>query len=58
MFYSYRYNLNFKEAKRGYRIGYAYSNDLYHWTRDDEKAGIGVSETGWDSEIGELCTPF
>ena len=48
MFHSYRYNLNFRESKRGYRIGYAYSNDLYHWTRDDEKAGIRVSKSGWD----------
>ena len=50
MFYSYRYNLNFKEVGRGYRFGYASSNDLVNWTREDDKAGIAVSEKGWDSE--------
>lgn len=50
MFFSYRYNLNFKEAKRGYRIGYASSNDIYNWSRDDANAGIEVSKDGWDSE--------
>jgi hypothetical protein len=50
MFFSYRYNLNFREPGRGYRIGYAFSDDLVTWKRDDEKAGIAVSQSGWDSE--------
>lgn len=50
MFFSYRYNLGFKIKGRGYRIGYAFSNDLISWRRDDAKAGIDVSEEGWDSE--------
>lgn len=50
MFFSYRYNLDFKSPGRGYRIGYAYSMDLYNWIRCDEKASIDVSELGWDSE--------
>jgi len=50
MFFSYRYNLNFKDVGRGYKMGYAYSIDLIHWKRDDEKVGIGISEIGWDSE--------
>lgn len=50
MFFSYRYNLNFKEKGRGYQIGYAYSKDKVNWIRDDSKVGIAVSETGWDSE--------
>jgi sucrose-6-phosphate hydrolase SacC (GH32 family) len=50
MFFSYRYNLNFREAKRGYQIGYASSDDLFNWKRDDSKAGLSVSESGWDSE--------
>jgi hypothetical protein len=50
MFFSYRYNLDFKEKKRGYRIGYASSANLHTWIRDDKKAGITTSETGWDSE--------
>ncbi|MBU2708287.1 hypothetical protein KCM76_20010 [Zooshikella marina] len=50
MFFSYRYTTNFKNAARGYRIGYAYSANLYDWTRDDSKAGIKPSTTGWDAE--------
>ena len=50
MFFSYRYNLNFREAKRGYQIGYASSDDLFNWERDDSKAGLFASESGWDSE--------
>ena len=34
----------------GYRIGYAESPDGRAWVRRDERAGIELSETGWDSE--------
>jgi predicted GH43/DUF377 family glycosyl hydrolase len=37
-------------AGKGYRIGYAESDDGYAWTRLDSQAGISVSESGWDSE--------
>ncbi len=50
MFFSYRFHTDFKEKGRGYRIGYAVSDDLINWTRQDEKAGITPSEEGWDSE--------
>lgn len=33
------------------KIGYASSIDLINWKRDDSKAGIDVSECGWDSEM-------
>jgi len=33
-----------------YRIGYAESSDGRRWQRDDARAGIGVSASGWDSE--------
>ncbi len=56
MFFSYRYNLNFKEAKRGYQMGYAHSDDLMTWKRDDTIAGIGPSESGWDSD--SVSYPF
>ena len=49
MYFSYRYGLDFRGNNRGYRIGYAYSNDLVNWIRDDENTGIGLSNTGWDS---------
>ena len=32
-------------------MGYAYSDDLINWTRDDSQAGISISESGWDSEM-------
>lgn len=52
MFFCYRYGTDFRQVKdRGYRIGYAYSTDFVNWTRDDDKAGIDVSEEGWDSEM-------
>ena len=54
MFFCYRYGLDFRaDRERSYRIGYAYSDDLFKWTRDDSKAGIVVSETGWDSQMIE-----
>ncbi|MGQ1908546.1 hypothetical protein ACT3CE_02040 [Marinifilum sp. RC60d5] len=51
MFFCYRNSLNFRGKNGGYRIGYASSNDLLHWTRNDNKAGITISEQGWDSEM-------
>jgi len=51
MFFCYRRSANFRGRENGYRIGYAASEDLWHWTRDDSKAGIEVSEAGWDSEM-------
>lgn len=51
MFYCYRYSLNYRGKEGGYRIGYAWSDDLLHWTRDDDKAGIDISDEGWDSEM-------
>ncbi len=34
-----------------YRLGYAESPDSRHWTRRDERAGLTVSDSGWDSEM-------
>jgi predicted GH43/DUF377 family glycosyl hydrolase len=51
MFFSYKYSSNFRNTDRGYRIGYASSDDLIHWERDDAKAGIDVSlDESWDSQ--------
>ncbi|MBP9932979.1 MAG: hypothetical protein KBF25_04750, partial [Chitinophagaceae bacterium] len=49
MFFCYRYGTDYRGA-RGYRIGYASSGDLLSWTRDDVKAGIDISVSGWDDE--------
>lgn len=51
MFFCYRYSLGYRGRDKGYRIGYASSNDLLTWVRDDSKAGIDVSADGWDSEM-------
>ena len=51
MFFCYRYRAGFRSRERGYRIGYAWSEDLFRWTRDDARAGIDVSPSGWDAEM-------
>ena len=51
MFFCYRYGLNYRNRERGYRIGYAFSDDMVDWIRDDTKAGIDISPEGWDSEM-------
>lgn len=56
MFFCYRYSSDFRNNRdRGYRLGYACSNDLENWTRDDKKGGIDVSDDGWDSDM--MCYP-
>jgi len=55
MFFCYRYSTNYRGKEKGYRIGYAYSSDLSHWVRDDSRAGIDISQEGWDSEM--ICYP-
>lgn len=52
MYFVYRYALDFRGNNgRGYKIGYAISEDLINWQRDDVNAGIAYSETGWDSQM-------
>jgi hypothetical protein len=41
---------NFRTT-RDRRIGYAWSKDLIHWTRDDSLAGISPSINEWDCEM-------
>jgi len=50
MWYSYRGS--------SYRIGYAESEDGIKWQRKDEKAGIDVAGSGWDSEMVEYAFVF
>lgn len=51
MFFCFRASKNYRGKQHGYRIGYASSDDLIHWKREDEKAGITISDEGWDSEM-------
>ena len=50
MFFCYWSPENFRNTKNR-RIGYASSTDLISWNRDDKKAGISISEKGFDSEM-------
>jgi predicted GH43/DUF377 family glycosyl hydrolase len=55
MYFSYRHGFDFRNALRGYRMGYAYSDDLENWVRNDSQAGITISDSGFDSEM--ICYP-
>jgi hypothetical protein len=56
MYFCYRHMVGFRDEKgKGYRLGYAYSDDLVKWTRDDDQAGIELSGSGWDSQM--MCYP-
>lgn len=56
MYFCHRAAHGFREdSDKAYRIGYAYSDDLVTWHRDDKLAGIDISEEGWDSQM--QCYP-
>ena len=56
IYFCYREAIGFRKNKeRGYRLGYAWSEDLVNWVRDDANAGIGFSAEGWDSDM--QCYP-
>lgn len=56
MYFCFRHATDFRNnPDRGYRLGYAWSVDLRHWTRADDLAGIQRSDSGWDSEM--MCYP-
>lgn len=56
MYFCFRHMKGFRDdATKGYRLGYAYSDDLKQWNRDDSQVGISVSDEGWDSEM--MCYP-
>ncbi len=55
MWYSYRSGAEHHEPGGGYAIGYALSSDGVRWKRGDDNVGLGVSESGWDSEM--ICYP-
>ncbi|WP_149498632.1 glycoside hydrolase family protein [Roseiconus lacunae] len=58
MYFCFRYATDFRtNPDRGYRLGYAYSDDLQTWTRDDSLVGISKSgnPNDWDNEM--MCYP-
>ncbi|MFZ6658621.1 hypothetical protein [Undibacterium sp. TJN19] len=56
MFFCYREASDFRNNReRSYRIGHAFSDDLINWQRQDEEMRLGLSDTGWDSDM--TCYP-
>ena len=49
MYFCYRETSSTKEIGRGYRIGYARSENLRDWIREDSRAGIEIGPEEWDS---------
>lgn len=53
--FAYRDPKNFRSKSPGtYQFGYAFSEDLCQWTRQDSDAGIKHSDTGWDADM--MCS--
>lgn len=55
MWFCYRCGVDFRNAERGYRIGYAWSDDMINWHRDDAAGDLQPSAEGWDAEM--VCYP-
>lgn len=54
--FAYRKPIGFRtDPECAYRLGYASSEDLLTWKRDDSQAGLDVSENGWDSDMLSSC---
>lgn len=56
MLFCHRHTFGFRtDTTRAYRLGYAWSDDLVHWQRDDSLCGLEPSIGAWDSEM--VCYP-
>jgi len=56
MYFCYREATDFRNnPKRGYQLGYAYSDDLKKWTRDDQAGRVPTQERDWDYNM--MCYP-
>lgn len=56
MLFCHRQTFGFRSnPERGYRLGYAWSDDLVHWERDDTLCGLDTSTGAWDSDM--VCYP-
>lgn len=59
MYYSFRNATNYRsDPEMAYRLGYAESHNGIEWTRMDDKAGILLSNSGWDSQMMEYATTY
>lgn len=56
MFFCYRGHDGFRSgSESSYKIGYAVSEDMIDWTRDDDAGGLSTPAGDWDSEM--QCYP-
>lgn len=56
MYFCYRSAYDFRQNRHNaYRLGYAFSDDLINWHRDDAQCGIDVTVGAWDSDM--MCYP-
>lgn len=56
MVFCHRDTFDFRtNPENAYRLGYAWSDDLVTWTRDDENVGITRTPGEWDGEM--MCYP-
>lgn len=55
MWFCWRHGLDFRNSRRSYRMGYAWSDDLVTWHREDDASVLEPSASGWDSEM--VCYP-
>lgn len=56
MFFCYRHSVDFRtNSSRAYRIGHAFSEDLNHWTRNDECLQLEGDPGEWDADM--QCYP-
>jgi hypothetical protein len=56
MYFCYREATDFrKNPERGYKLGYAYSDDKINWIRRDDISGIEAAKGEWDSDM--MCYP-
>jgi hypothetical protein len=55
MLFCHRHALDFRNPERGYRLGYAWSDDLVCWHRNDEKLVLSGMRSHWDNEM--QCYP-
>ncbi|MFC6788857.1 hypothetical protein ACFQE0_03985 [Methylobacterium komagatae] len=56
MVFCYREQVGFRtDPSRGYRLGHAWSDDLAHWTRDDEGLALPRQPGAWDGAM--QCYP-
>ena len=49
MLFSHRPGRNFREPGNGYRLGYAWSKDLFTWSRDDEFVNFPILDGEFDT---------